>query len=75
MKKQFHVKPVLTLGASDQRGCQHPKLIPEFDAAAARKMTSTEVRKTYPRAYGKCPDCGWEGVLYASYEHYVMGDY
>lgn len=37
---------------------------------------SAEIRKRWPRLHGKCPKgCGYEGIYYASMEHYVMGDW
>lgn len=55
--------------------CEHPKVIPEFDEKAAREMTVWQIRQKYPRFSGKCPDCGYEGIIYASYAHYIYGDY
>jgi hypothetical protein len=35
-----------------------------------------EVRARWPRLHGKCPlGCGFEGIAYASSEHYIMGDW
>lgn len=58
-----------------RRSCRHPTLMPAFDEVAARQMTPLQVRQAFPRNYGKCPVCGWEGVLYASYAHYIAGDW
>lgn len=56
--------------------CEHPKLVPAFDAVAAETMTSTEVRRAFPRGSGICPDCGENmAAVYASFEHYVKGDW
>jgi len=60
---------------TDQDKCEHPKLMPAFDEKAARLMTAAQIRRAFPRAYGKCPDCGYEGILYASYAHYIWGDW
>jgi ribosomal protein S27E len=38
-------------------------------------MTVREIRQRFPRKFGKCPDCGWEGIVYASFEHFIAGDY
>ena len=46
-----------------------------FDVDAAKSMTVAEIRKTFPRHFGKCAKCGWEGIYYASYSHYVYGDW
>jgi hypothetical protein len=35
-----------------------------------------EVRKRFPRLHGKCPKgCGFEGIAYASPEHFGYGDW
>lgn len=48
----------------------------EFDADAAKDMTVAEIRKRYPRLFGPCPKgCGFDGIGYKSWEHYVMGDW
>lgn len=37
---------------------------------------SSEVRKRWPRLQGKCPKgCGFDGIAYASMNHYTMGDW
>lgn len=37
---------------------------------------SAEVRKRWPRLDGLCPKgCGFYGAAYASYAHYIMGDW
>jgi len=37
---------------------------------------SEEVRRRWPRMHGVCPKgCGYVGIAYASYEHYIMGDW
>jgi len=36
----------------------------------------TEIRKRWPRLSGLCPlGCGYNGIYYASYEHYIFGDW
>jgi ribosomal protein S27AE len=56
--------------------CQHPNAdYPEFDAEAARTMTSVEVKRRFPRKRVTCPDCGETFVAYASFEHYTAGDW
>jgi hypothetical protein len=36
----------------------------------------SEIRKRWPRLVGPCPKgCGFDGIGYASYMHYLMGDY
>jgi len=59
-----------------QKVCTHPQTTPPFDAEDARKLNDAgEVRKKYPRFFGQCPDCGAQVIGYASYEHYIMGDW
>lgn len=57
-----------------QRNCKHGV---EFNAEAWRagNYTPAEVRDRWPRHYGTCKRCGWEGIAYASREHYVAGDW
>lgn len=57
--------------------CNHEGAHVEFDIEDARqnKLTASEVRKKYPRFYGPCPDCGGGLIKYASFEHYVYGDW
>lgn len=55
--------------------CQHPKVTPDFDEEAASSMSSNEVRRKWPRFSGKCPDCSFNGIIYASYFHYICGDW
>lgn len=56
--------------------CQHPNAdCPEFDAEAARNMTSGEVQRRFPRKRVTCPDCGETFTAYASFEHYTAGDW
>jgi len=56
--------------------CDHPNLpaVP-FDPIAAKGLTADEVRKRWPRLALTCPDCGMEMCCYASFEHYVSGDW
>jgi len=37
---------------------------------------ATEIRKRWPRLSGLCPlGCGYNGIYYASEDHYIMGDW
>lgn len=48
----------------------------KFDSNIAAKMNVYEVRKIFPRLCGICPKgCGYNGIYYASYEHYISGDW
>lgn len=47
-----------------------------FDEEAAKGLDAYEVRKRWPRHYGVCPrGCGFTGIAYASYMHYISGDW
>jgi len=47
-----------------------------YNSELAKNMTSHEIKKQYPRGYGLCPKgCGFSGIAYASYEHYIAGDW
>ena len=51
-----------------------------FDKEAARGLKVEEIRKRWPRGYftgdKPCPKgCGFVGIAYASYEHYLYGDW
>jgi len=37
---------------------------------------SDEIKRRWPRLSGTCPKgCGYVGIAYASYEHYISGDW
>jgi hypothetical protein len=46
-----------------------------FDPEAARDLSADEVRRRWPRFSGFCFRCGFSGIFYASFEHYVAGDW
>jgi hypothetical protein len=53
---------------------------PEDDPALAFIMGpvngTSEIRKRWPRLSGPCPKgCGYNGIAYASYAHYIYGDW
>jgi hypothetical protein len=53
--------------------CDHGLI---FDSTMAKGLSPNEVRKRWPRLMGTCPKgCGFEGIGYASTEHFVMGDW
>ena len=58
-------------------GCPHKKCVPEYDSERVKKenMSAEEVRRLYPRFFGNCPDCGAQLIQYASFEHYLAGDW
>jgi hypothetical protein len=54
-------------------GCGHGVT---FDVEAAKGLSVAEIRKRWPRLWGNCPlGCGFNGIGYASFMHYVMGDW
>lgn len=59
-------------GTVDQATCNHGVA---FDADAAKTMSSSEVKARFPRFFGTCKLCGYSGIYYASYLHYISGDW
>lgn len=55
--------------------CTHETVKPKFDREKAKDKTVEEIRKLWPRFEGVCPRCGQRLILYATYEHYAMGDW
>lgn len=47
-----------------------------FDEQTWRGLPAHVVRERRPRLVGACPKgCGYRGVAYASYLHYIAGDW
>jgi hypothetical protein len=47
-----------------------------FDMEAAKGLTAAEVQARWPRGWGLCPKgCGFDGIAYASAEHFLYGDW
>jgi hypothetical protein len=65
----------LPLPKVSDEGCSHAAVTPVFDPVAARDLSDSEVRRRWPRFDGKCPTCQCLLISYASYEHYIMGDW
>jgi hypothetical protein len=61
--------------AKPASGCKHPKVTPEFSSTLAALSTVEQIRERWPRFDGICPDCSDHVIVYASYEHYVAGDW
>lgn len=55
--------------------CEHDDCKVEFDERECIDKDRDYVRKHYPRFYGECPDCGASIIRYASFLHYIMGDW
>ena len=60
-----------------QSDCAAPCSVcePQFDEQKAKGLSAREVRRLYPRFSGACKACGFVGVRYASWAHYVGGDW
>jgi hypothetical protein len=58
---------------SEKEKCDHGLF---FDEELAKNMTVKEIRQMFPRLDGICPKgCGFDGFAYASYAHFVYGDW
>lgn len=59
--------------------CRHEKCTPQYDEkqmeADALTMDTSTFRAKYPRFDGYCPECKSQLIAYASFMHYVMGDW
>jgi len=56
--------------------CDHGVLFDEEEYKKTPNMTAEEIRKRWPRGYGLCPKgCGFNGIYYASYIHFIAGDW
>ena len=55
--------------------CDHATCMPTFDENAAEDLSAEEVRKRWPRFQGECSKCGSKVIAYASYLHYILGDW
>lgn len=66
----------LSAKSASEKHCDHGV---SFDEDAFRQrpdMSTTEVRKRWPRLFGACPKgCGFDGIGYASKLHFVVGDW
>lgn len=85
-----HGSPATSQSADDAAKCDHGVTFDEQEAAKlldgwrAKSPVefimgnpgAKEVRKRWPRLQGTCPKgCGFVGIGYASYAHYLMGDW
>ncbi len=46
-----------------------------FDENAAQGLSAAEVQKRWPRGRHKCTYCDSTVIAYASYAHYIYGDW
>jgi hypothetical protein len=61
--------------AAADNGCKHPNIPVKYDSADCAGKDDGYVRRHYPRFNGNCPDCGIHMIGYASFEHYIAGDW
>lgn len=58
------------------RACGHgDHPVAPFDAEAAKGLSADEVRRRWPRVDDRCPVCGGMTIVYASFEHFLSGDW
>lgn len=55
--------------------CTHDAVAPVVDHEQLSGMSAEEVRSKFPRFCGTCPQCGETVIAYASFEHFVAGDW
>lgn len=55
--------------------CELPIVPFDEETAKQEKLSSTEVKRRWPRGHYTCPDCGISTIVYASYAHYIWGDW
>lgn len=59
-----------------QAACDHGVIFDEEEYKKHPNMSSNEVQKRWPRGWGLCPKgCGFNGIAYASFLHYIAGDW
>lgn len=47
-----------------------------FNEKETKNLSVQQIRKRWPRLMGACPKgCGFNGIGYASYAHYICGDW
>lgn len=46
------------------------------EEAKRLNLSARQVRERWPRLFGDCPKgCGFHGIAYASYAHFIYGDW
>lgn len=66
----------LVLKLPEYQGCDHGVVFDEAEYRKTPGITPAEVAKRWPRGWGPCPKgCGFNGIAYASYLHYIAGDW
>lgn len=65
-----------TVPRISSEACDHSMApAPQFDKEAARSMSTSRIRTVFPRFDGPCPGCGVRLIKYASWDHYIYGDW
>jgi len=77
---QAMIKPFqdLSLVETDPEriSCDHGVIFDEEEYKKHQNMSEYEVRKRWPRGWGPCPKgCGFDGIAYASWMHFIAGDW
>lgn len=66
----------LLIKLPEHKDCDHGVSFDEAEYKKHPNMSSYEVKKRWPRGFGLCPKgCGFNGIAYASYLHYIAGDW
>jgi hypothetical protein len=69
-------KQDLAIKIADELLCDHGVVFDEAEYKKHPNMSAAEVRKRWPRGWGPCPKgCGFNGIAYASFMHYIAGDW
>lgn len=55
--------------------CEHKLISPPYDEQAAKGLSVHEVRERWPRFDGICPECRQKVIVYASFLHFLRGDW
>lgn len=58
----------------DPKKCKHTAACPKYKYRDFKDLDGFEVRKKFPRNT-VCPTCGSPGFYYASFAHYIAGDW
>ena len=70
---ESHLLRLQIIRGIEEAECDHGVA---FDEDAARGLRPREVRQRWPRGHGVCPKgCGYVGIAYKSWAHYIAGDW
>jgi hypothetical protein len=66
----------LIIKLPNHQDCNHGVFFDEIEYRKDPNISVAEIRKKWPRGFGLCPKgCGFNGIAYASYLHYIAGDW